>query len=102
MPPHPSEPALLPRVLVEHMMALAHHLGIEKVLRALADEIEGDFKRRESFDKTACVAGHSDVGDCEVTPTPDGVIYRFKCINGHSKNAREVCRPRRRSDFWRM
>ena len=91
MPPLPSEPALVPCVPVEHLTASAHHLGIENALRALADEIERDFKRWESFDKTACVAGHSDVGVFEVTPTSEGEMCGFKCVNGHSKNAREVC-----------
>ena len=61
MLPFPSEPALVPGVSVEHLMALAHHLGIESVLRAPADELERDFKRWEFFDKTARVAGHADV-----------------------------------------
>ncbi len=102
MPPILCEFAFVPLVSVEHMMALIRRPGIENVQRALADEIEEDFKRWESFDKTAHVGGHSDVGVFEVTPTSDGEMYRFKCVNGHSKNAREVSRPRRRSDFWRM
>ena len=89
MPPLPSELAYVPFVSVEHMMALVHHLGIETVLCALADEIEADFRRWELFDKTPRVASHSDVGVIELMPTSDGEMYGFKYVNGHPKNTRE-------------
>ena len=89
MPPLPSELAYVPFVSVEHMMGLVHHLGIENVLRALAEEIENDFKRWELFDKTPRVASHSDVGVIELMPTSDGEMYGFKYVNGHPKNPRE-------------
>ncbi len=44
MPSLSSEPDLVPGVSVEHLMALAHHLGIENVLRALADVETGHSK----------------------------------------------------------
>lgn len=89
MPPLPSELAFVPFVSVEHMMALVHHLGIERMLCDLADEIEADFKRWELFDKTPRVASHSDVGVIELMPTSDGEMYGFKYVNGHPKNTRE-------------
>ena len=89
MPPLPSELAYVPFVSVEHMMGLVHHLGIENMLRALADEIESDFKRWELFDKTPRVASHSDVGVIELMPTSDGEMYGFKYVNGHPKNTKE-------------
>lgn len=89
MPPLPSELAYVPFVSVEHIMGLVNHLGIDNVLRALADEIESDFKRWESFDKTPRVASHSDVGVIELMPTSDGEMYGFKYVNGHPKNTRE-------------
>ena len=89
MPPLPSELAFVPFVSVEHMMGLVHHIGIETVLRDLADEIEADFKRWEQFDKTPRVASHSDVGVIELMPTSDGEMYGFKYVNGHPKNTRE-------------
>ncbi len=85
MPPILCEFAFVPLISVEHMMALIRRPGTENVQRALADEIEEDFKRWESFDMTAHVGGHSDVGVFEVTPTSDGEMYRLKCVNGHSK-----------------
>ena len=71
------------------MMGLVHHIGIETVLRDLADEIEADFKRWELFDKTPRVASHSDVGAIELMPTSDGETYGFKDVNGHPKNTKE-------------
>ncbi len=89
MPLKPSHLAYVPFVSVEHMMGLVHHIGIENVLKALADEIEADFKRWELFDKTPRVASHSDVGVIELMPTSDGEMYGFKYVNGHPKNTRE-------------
>ena len=89
MPPLPSELAYVPFVSVEHMMGLVHHIGIETVLRDIADEIEADFKRWELFDKTPRVASHSEVGVIELMPTSDGEMYGFKYVNGHPKNTKE-------------
>lgn len=89
MTPLPSHLAYVPFVSVEHMMGLVHHIGIETVLRELADEIEADFLRWESFDKTPRIASHSDVGVIELMPTSDGDMYGFKYVNGHPKNTKE-------------
>jgi len=89
MPPLPSELAYVPFVSVEHMMGLVHHLGVENVLKSLAETIEEDFKRWEMFDKTPRVASHSDVGVIELMPTSDGEMYGFKYVNGHPKNTKE-------------
>lgn len=85
----PSDLAFVPFVSVEHMMGLVHHIGIETVLRELADEIEADFLRWESFDKTPRIASHSDVGVIELMPASDGDMYGFKYVNGHPKNTKE-------------
>lgn len=85
----PSSLALVPFVSVAHMMGLVHHIGLEKVLCDIADEIEKDFKRWELFDKTPRVASHSDVGVIELMPTSDGEMYGFKYVNGHPKNTSE-------------
>ncbi|WP_156916866.1 ornithine cyclodeaminase [Leisingera aquimarina] len=89
MPPLPSNLAMVPFVSVEHMMGLVHHIGIERLLQDLAAEIENDFKRWESFDKTPRVASHSPVGVIELMPTSDGEMYGFKYVNGHPKNTKE-------------
>ncbi len=87
--PNPSHKALVPFVSVANMMNLVHHIGLEPMLRGLADEIERDFRRWELFDKTPRVASHSDVGVIELMPTSDGEAYGFKYVNGHPKNTSE-------------
>jgi ornithine cyclodeaminase len=80
---------LVPFVSVDHMMKLVHAVGVERFLVELADEIEADFCRWESFDKTARVASHSTEGVIELMPTSDGTLYGFKYVNGHPKNTRD-------------
>ncbi len=48
--------------------------------------LEDDFRRWPSFDKTARVASHSDIGVIELMPTSDGTEYSFKYVNGHPSN----------------
>lgn len=85
----PSDRAYVPFVSVDQMMQLIHRIGIEPMLRDLADAIEADFLRWESFDKTPRVASHSQEGVIELMPTSDGDVYGFKYVNGHPKNTRE-------------
>ena len=87
--PTPSHKALVPFVSVDHMMQLIHHIGIEDMLRGLADCIEEDFRRWELFDKTPRVASHSAEGVIELMPTSDGEVYGFKYVNGHPSNTRD-------------
>lgn len=82
----PSAKALVPFVSVDHMMKLIHHVGLEDMLRGIADYIEADFKRWELFDKTPRVASHSEQGVIELMPTSDGDVYGFKYVNGHPSN----------------
>ncbi len=79
---------LVPFVSVDNMMKLVLHLGVERVLRDLAEEIEDDFRRWPLFDKTPRVASHSDVGVIELMPTSDGETYGFKYVNGHPSNTK--------------
>ncbi|MCE9522126.1 MAG: ornithine cyclodeaminase [Alphaproteobacteria bacterium] len=82
----PSHLALVPFISVDNMMRFVLHVGLERILTELASEIEADFRRWESFDKTPRVASHSDVGVIELMPTSDGEFYGFKYVNGHPKN----------------
>ncbi|SFA78596.1 ornithine cyclodeaminase [Poseidonocella pacifica] len=84
----PSPLALVPFVSVANMMRLVHHIGLEEMLRELADYIEEDFRRWEQFDKTPRVASHSAEGVIELMPTADGELYGFKYVNGHPSNTR--------------
>ena len=85
----PSDKALVPFVSVDHMMQLIHHVGLEEMIVGISDEIENDFKRWESFDKTPRVPAHSPHGVIELMPTSDGEAYGFKYVNGHPKNTSE-------------
>lgn len=85
----PSDKALVPFVSVDHMMQLVHRIGVQNMLRGLADYIEADFLRWERFDKTPRVASHSAQGVIELMPTSDGEVYGFKYVNGHPRNTRE-------------
>ncbi len=80
---------LVPFVSVDHMMKLVHAVGIDRFLAELADEIEADFRRWPTFEKTARVASHSVDGVIELMPTSDGTLYGFKYVNGHPKNTRD-------------
>lgn len=84
--PAPSHLALVPFVSVAAMMRLVNRIGLESVLRELADAIEADFRRWPEFDKTPRVAAHSPVGVIELMPTSDGARYGFKYVNGHPGN----------------
>ena len=86
---NPSDKALVPFVSVDQMMKLIHHIGVEDMLRGLADYIEADFKRWELFDKTPRVASHSEKGVIELMPTSDGEAYGFKYVNGHPDNTKD-------------
>ena len=85
----PSHRALVPFVSVANMMNLVHHVGIERFLSNLTDEIEADFKRWPQFDKAPRVPSHSDIGVIELMPTSDGDLYGFKYVNGHPQNMKD-------------
>ncbi|WP_439120260.1 ornithine cyclodeaminase [Marivita sp.] len=85
----PSDKALVPFVSVDHMMQLVHRVGLAEMIRRIADAIEEDFRRWESFDKTPRVAAHSLVGVIELMPTANDTLYAFKYVNGHPKNTSE-------------
>ena len=85
-PLKPSAKALVPFVSVDHMMKLIHTIGVEEMMRGIADQIESDFKRWEVFDKTPRVGSHSEQGVIELMPTSDGDVYGFKYVNGHPSN----------------
>ena len=85
----PSHLAYVPFISVENMMRLVHSIGIETVLKELADAIEHDFTRWPLFDKTPRVGSHSDVGVIELMPTSDGDLYGFKYVNGHPSNTKQ-------------
>lgn len=84
--PEPSEQAFVPFVSVENMMKIVHAIGAPKMIAEIADYIQDDFLRWETFDKTPRVAAHSQEGVIELMPTSDGETYGFKYVNGHPAN----------------
>ncbi len=81
--------SIVPFVSVDDMMKIVLQIGIENVLKGMADYLESDFKRWALFDKTPRVASHSAEGVIELMPTSDGDVYGFKYVNGHPKNMKE-------------
>lgn len=79
---------IVPFVSVDQMMKIVLEVGVETLLKDMADYIESDFKRWEIFDKSPRVAAHSDEGVIELMPTSDGEAYGFKYVNGHPSNTK--------------
>ncbi|KVN28557.1 ornithine cyclodeaminase [Burkholderia pyrrocinia] len=73
---------------VTSVSTLVTEVGITQVLTTMASYIEQDYRRWETFEKTARVASHSTDGVIELMPTSDARLYSFKYVNGHPKNTR--------------
>src|SRR6516162_2360589 len=71
---------------VSRIRELLTRRGTARFIEELAGEIEADFLRWESFDKSPRHATHSPGGVIELMPTCDGRLYAFKYVNGHPKN----------------
>lgn len=84
--PTPSKLAMVPFVSVENMMKIVNSIGVSQMIADIADYIEADFRRWDSFDKTPRIAAHSAEGVIELMPTSDGETYGFKYVNGHPAN----------------
>ena len=74
---------------VSRIRELLARRGTARFIEELAGEIEADFLRWESFDKSPRHATHSNVGVIELMPASDGRLYAFKYVNGHPKNTQE-------------
>ncbi len=85
----PSELAYVPFVSVDDMMRNVRAVGVETIMRGIAEYIEEDFLRWESFDKRPRIAAHAPQGVIELMPTSDGKTFGFKYVNGHPSNTRE-------------
>ncbi|POF32935.1 ornithine cyclodeaminase [Roseibium marinum] len=85
----PSDLAYVPFVSVDNMMRNVRAVGVETFLRGLADYIEQDFLRWESFDKKPRIPAHAPQGVIELMPTSDGETFGFKYVNGHPGNTSE-------------
>jgi len=72
---------------VPAVVRLVSRIGPVPFLAGLVEYLESDFRRWESFEKSARVASHSAVGVIELMPTADETLYAFKYVNGHPANA---------------
>jgi ornithine cyclodeaminase len=71
---------------IERIQQLIARRGVGRFIEELAAEIEADFLRWSSFEKSPRHATHSPVGVIELMPACDGRLYAFKYVNGHPKN----------------
>ncbi len=71
---------------VRNMVRWVVETGPERVIAGIAEYVEDDFRRWESFDKTPRVGSHTPWGVIELMPTSDGETYAFKYVNGHPSN----------------
>src|SRR6516164_10008643 len=74
---------------VSRIRELVARRGPARFIEELAAEIEADFLRWESFEKSPRHATHSSVGVIELMPASDGRLYAFKYVNGHPKNTQQ-------------
>ena len=72
---------------VPAVVRIVSRIGPVPFLAGLVDYLESDFRRWESFEKSARLASHSSVGVIELMPTADETLYAFKYVNGHPANA---------------
>ena len=70
----------------QEMQAHLRKVKPETAITRMDEMIIEDYLRWASFDKSARVANHSDVGVIELMPISDGHNYSFKYVNGHPKN----------------
>ncbi|CTQ46486.1 ornithine cyclodeaminase [Roseibium aggregatum] len=85
----PSDLAYVPFVSVDNMMRNVRAIGVETFMRGIAEYIEQDFLRWESFDKKPRIPAHAPQGVIELMPTSDGKTFGFKYVNGHPGNTRD-------------
>lgn len=71
---------------VRDMVEWIARRGAEAIMTGMADTIEADFLRWESFDKSERVANHTPFGVIELMPISDPDTYAFKYVNGHPFN----------------
>jgi ornithine cyclodeaminase len=82
-----EEEALMTRFVdVRNMVRWTAGVGPERIIAGMIGYLREDFRRWESFDKSARVASHTPLGVIELMPTSDDETYAFKYVNGHPSN----------------
>lgn len=72
---------------VAALCRIVKRVGTDDFMAGIAAAMREDFRRWESFEKSARVAHHSDIGVIELMPISDKHQYAFKYVNGHPANA---------------
>ena len=67
---------------------IVNRVGAGRFLSGLAAAMHEDFRRWESFEKSARLASHSEIGVIELMPISDRERFAFKYVNGHPANAK--------------
>ena len=65
---------------------LVHRVGLDTIYRGLVERLEEDYRRWDSFTKSARLAYHSPVGVVELMPIADDRLMAYKYVNGHPYN----------------
>ncbi len=65
---------------------LVHRVGLDTMYRGLVQRLEEDYRRWDSFTKSARLAYHSPVGVVELMPIADDRLMAYKYVNGHPYN----------------
>lgn len=73
-------------VSVRNMARWIGEAGHERIITALIDDLEADFRRWPEFTKSPRFAAHSPLGVIELMPANDLEHYAFKYVNGHPGN----------------
>ena len=73
---------------VSTLRRMVNRVGAGRFLSGIAAAMRDDFRRWESFEKSARLASHSEIGVIELMPISDGERFAFKYVNGHPANAR--------------
>ena len=71
---------------VPTLSRMVERVGLSEFIAGIANTMREDFRRWESFYKSARIANHSELGVIELMPVSDPDRYAFKYVNGHPGN----------------
>ena len=72
---------------VSALCRMVRRVGADRFLSGIAAAMREDFRRWESFEMSARLASHSEIGVIELMPVSDRDRFAFKYVNGHPANA---------------
>lgn len=74
---------------VPDIVSLIHSIGLKPFYLQLINQLNDDFRRWDSFQKSPRFASYYDNGVIELMPCSDEQLYSFKYVNGHPDNTRQ-------------